>query len=106
MERNTASSQEPGLASIMVPLNLGAGAADRVKLSLSLAERFGCRLIGIAAQDITVPYVGDGTASIEPLLIEQARQAATDDLAKAEATFRSAARHYNGITWRSGIEAS
>lgn len=106
MERNTASSQEPAFASIMVPLNLGAGAADRVKLSLSLAERFGSRLIGIAAQDIVVPYMGDGTASIDELLIEQARQAATDDVAKAEETFRRTAGHYNGIAWRSGIEAS
>lgn len=106
MERNTTSSQESGFASIMVPLNLGVGAADRVKLSLSLAERFGSRLIGIAAQDIVVPYMGDGTASIDELLIEQARQAATDDVAKAEETFRRTASHYNGIAWRCGIEAS
>lgn len=52
MERTAAPSQDSGFASIMVPINLGAGAADRVRLAVSLAERFGSRLIGIAAQEL------------------------------------------------------
>jgi nucleotide-binding universal stress UspA family protein len=104
MPQRTASPQESGFASIMVPLNLGAGAADRVALSLSLAERFGSRLIGIAGQEFIMPYIGDGTVGVDPVLIEQAKEAATEDLAKAEAIFRRVAGHYNDIVWRSGIE--
>lgn len=104
MERTAASSQETGFASIMVPLNLGAGAADRVRLSLSLAERFGSRLIGVAAEDVVVPYMGDGSASVDAMLVEQAKATAAEELVEAEATFRRVAGHYNDIDWRSGVE--
>lgn len=104
MERNTASSQDSGLASIMVPINLGAGAADRVRLALSLAERFGSRLIGIAAQERAVLYLGDGTVTVDAMLVEEATKAAQEDLAKAEAIFRRVAGHYNDIVWRSAID--
>lgn len=104
MERIADAPRESGFASVMVPLNLGAGAADRVRLSLSLAERFGGRLIGIAAQEFVVPYLGDGAVGVDALLIDEARKAAGEDLDKAEAIFRRVAGHYNDIVWRSAIE--
>lgn len=105
MERTAASSPDSGFASIMVPINLGAGAADRVRLSVSLAERFGSRLIGVAAQELAVLFIGDGTVSVDAMLVEEATKAATEDLARAEAIFRRAAGHRDDIAWRSAIAA-
>ena len=99
----TAKSH-PDYASIMVPLNLGSGAADRVKLAASLADRFGSRLIGIAAEDFILPYVGDGLASVDAFLIEESKRAVSEDLARAEAIFRKAADGLKDIVWRSAIE--
>lgn len=101
-----ASSQELGFASVMVPLHLGAGAEDRVKLALSIAERFGSRLIGVAAREFTLPYFGDGTGSVDALLIEEAKKEASEELAKAEARFRHVAGHHNDIAWRCGVETA
>ncbi|MGO4735576.1 universal stress protein [Bosea sp. 2KB_26] len=95
---------QAGYASIMVPLNLGSGAADRVKLAASLADRFGSRLIGIAAEDFILPYVGDGLASVDALLIEESKRAVSADLARAEAIFRKAAGDMKHLVWRSAIE--
>ncbi|WP_186420843.1 universal stress protein [Bosea sp. CS1GBMeth4] len=103
MERTAAPSQDSGFASIMVPINLGAGAADRARLAVSLAERFGSRLIGIAAQELAVLFIGDGTVTVDAMLVEEATKAATEDLARAEAIFRRVAGHRDDIVWRSAV---
>lgn len=92
-------------ASIMVPLDLGEGAADRVELAASLAERFGSRLIGVAAEDYVLPYLGDGFSGVDAILVENAKRAAAEDIAKAETVFRQSAGRLNDIDWRCAIEA-
>lgn len=94
----------PTFASIMVPLNLGPGAEDPVKLAASLADRFGSRLIGIAAETFALPYIGDGLASVDTVLIEESRRTAADNLTKAEALFRKAAGSLKDVHWRSAID--
>lgn len=105
MTLTSAAVRQNAYASVMVPLNLGEGAADRVELAASLAERFGSRLIGIAAEDFVLPYIGDGLASVDAILIEDARRTAAENLAKAEAVFRQTASRLNDIEWRSAIDS-
>lgn len=90
-------------ASIMVALNLGVDAADSVKLASSLAGAFSSRLIGVAAEEVVVPYYGDGAIAIDPAIIEQAKREAAEKLAKAETVFRRAAGTINDIDWRCAI---
>lgn len=103
MTATASTATDTAYASIMVPLNLGAGAEDRVKLAASLAERFKSRLIGIAAEEFAVPYIGEGTASVDAILVDEAKRTAAENLGKAEALFRRNAGSLNDIDWRSAI---
>lgn len=103
MSATASTTNDTTYASIMVPLNLGAGAEDRVKLAASLAERFKSRLIGIAAEEVVIPYVGEGTASVDAMLFEQAERTASEDIAKAETLFRRHAGNLNDIDWRCAL---
>lgn len=103
MSATASAATDTAYASIMVPLNLGVGAEDRVKLAASLAERFKSRLIGIAAEEFVVPYVGEGTASVDAILIEEAKRTAAENIAKAETLFRRNAGSLNDIDWRCAI---
>ena len=48
------------ISNVMVSVDLGAAAADRVQLAAGLAERFEARLIGVAARPVLAPMpVGD-----------------------------------------------
>lgn len=90
-------------ASIIVTLNLGVDAADSVKLASSLASTFSSRLIGVAAEEVVMPYYGDGAITIDPAIIEQAKREVAEKLAKAETVFRRAAGTINDIDWRCAI---
>lgn len=103
MSATASAATDTAYASIMVPLNLGAGAEDRVKLAAALAERFKSRLIGIAAEEFVVPYIGEGTASVDAILIEDAKRTAAENIAKAETLFRRNAGSLNDIDWRCAI---
>jgi nucleotide-binding universal stress UspA family protein len=103
MQTHAGAGTKAGYASIMVPLHLGADATDRVTLAAGLAERFGSRLIGIGAEDFALPYAADATASVEALLIDEAKRTAQDNLQKAERAFRAAAHHLADIEWRSAM---
>lgn len=100
----SATATGTSIASIMVPLNLGGGAEDRVKLAASLAERFKSRLIGIAAEEFIVPYVGEGTASIDAILIEEAKRKASENVASAETLFRRNTGALKDVEWRCAID--
>lgn len=104
MTLTTTAARQATYASIMVPLNLGEGAEDRVKLAASLADRFGSRLIGIAGEELVLPYLGDGLSGMDATLIEDSRRTAAEDLAKAETVFRRAAGAINDVDWRCAIE--
>lgn len=100
----TPAATQPGrYASIMVPLNLGEGARDLVKLAASLADRLGSRLIGIAGEEFVLPYIGDGLSGVDATLVEDARRVAAENLAKAETAFRGAAGELKDIDWRCTI---
>lgn len=104
MQTQAAAGARAGYASIMVPLHLGTGATDRVAVAAGLAQRFGSRLIGIGAEDFALPYAADATASVEALLIDEAKQTAQDNLQKAERAFRAAALHLADVEWRSAMQ--
>jgi len=104
MTSAAGSAPQGGYASIMVPLNLGEGAEDRVKLAASLAHGFGSRLIGIAAEELVLPYMGDGMSGVDATLIEDARRTAAENLGKAKALFHQAAEPLGDIDWRCAID--
>jgi nucleotide-binding universal stress UspA family protein len=85
------------LASIMVSLDLGSAAPERVRLAASLAERFEADLTGVAARKIP----GPGAASdIQEAQVRYAEEEArlSEDLASARAVFEGNA----GIKVRTG----
>src|SRR5688572_6704065 len=87
-------------ARVMVPVDLGPSAADRIKLSGSLADQLGSVVIGIAAQQPFVPTYGDGYVANATLIeSEQSRVAA--DLIDVERVFREACGNRKGVEWRS-----
>ena len=87
----------------MVCLDLSSSAEDRVALAATLASRFGSRLIGIAAEEAALPYLEDGLAAARSILVENARTAAMEELARAETNFRRGAGHLPDIEWRSSF---
>jgi hypothetical protein len=85
------SSNIRNFASIMVCVGPSNDAENRVALAVSLASRFGSRLIGVAAEEAAIPYLEDGLGTARPILVENARKAAMEDLGQAEANFRRGA---------------
>jgi nucleotide-binding universal stress UspA family protein len=80
-------------------MDLDAGTEKRAKLAASLADRFGSRLIGIAARPIAKPPV----PGIE-IIIELEQEEASQELSRAEASFRKAAGTRNGLEWRQAYD--
>jgi len=92
----------PSCTSIMVAVDPGANAANRVRLAAELADRFSARLIGVGAESILLPLFGpDPTLTTKVLKMEEAR--VREDLRQAEKIFRREAGKRNRIEWRSGI---
>jgi len=98
------TSSTRNFASIMVCVGLSSRAENRVALAASLASRFGSRLIGIAAEEAAVPYLEDGLGAAQPILVENARNDAMEDLAQAETNFRRGVGSLPDIEWRWNIE--
>lgn len=92
-------------SSIMVHLDLGAGAENRVTLAAGIADRFDAHLIGVAAAEPWPPVSGDPGMGMDPTIIDAHRQMVEEDIAAAEALFRRAAGTANDVEWRTG-EAS
>ncbi|MFN3672400.1 MAG: universal stress protein [Bosea sp. (in: a-proteobacteria)] len=105
----TATSQgamRARYASIMAPVNLGTGAEATIRLAAGLASRFSARLIGVAAEDIVLPYYGDSVAAMDAILIEDARKAAAEHIEQAETLFRRVAAGGPVLDWRAAVDAS
>lgn len=100
-----SAAQPLGIGALLTPVHLGDGAEATIRFAAGLAKALSCRLVGVGAAEIDLPYYGDGTGMVDALLIENARTALAEDLAKAEALFRQAA---NGVAvdWRGAVEAS
>src|SRR3954454_22550258 len=79
-------------ASVMVPVDPSPTAVHRIKLASSLADRFGARLIGVAALSF-----------VEAQIMEDDRRGVGEGLAEAQAVFRHAAGARNSIEWRSAV---
>jgi nucleotide-binding universal stress UspA family protein len=103
MSVTASTANDTAYASIMVPLNLGVGAEDLVKLAVSLAERFKSRLIGVAAEDFVVPYIAEGTARVDAILVEDAKRKAAENIGKAETLFQRSAASLNDRDWRCAV---
>ena len=90
------------LASIMVSVDLGPAAADRVQLSASLAKRFETELIGVASRQASPPAgARDILSAIQVSDVEKAR--ANQDLEQARAIFERNAESLVRASWRSDL---
>lgn len=91
-------------ASIMVAVDLSAGARERVHLAGHLADDFRARLIGVAAEEASyaVPPVGPIPASAYALAANN--ELILNDLKRAHAVFEAAAGGRSRVEWRSNLD--
>ncbi|KQP72703.1 universal stress protein UspA [Methylobacterium sp. Leaf111] len=90
------------ISNVMVSLDLGAAAADRVQLSASLAERFDATLTGVAARQVpALIAVSDVRESERIYEIEDRR--AREQLAEARAVFLREAGRGIRTAWRAAL---
>jgi len=88
------------ISNIMVSVDLGAAAADRVQLAAGLAARFGAKLTGVAARPVLGPMpVGDMLEVERVWAIEE--RLADEQLAAAKALFEREAGAAPRTDWRS-----
>lgn len=90
--------------SIMVGLDLGSHSPGRVRVAASLADRFGARLIGVAARQPDYPRGYGETVMLGGYGTEEIRKLALDDLAGAERSFLEAAGSSGPREWRSDLK--
>ena len=90
-------------ASIMVSLDLGPNVAARVKLAAELAERFGARLLGIAARQLAVAVAAE-VPFAAGAIIEEDQRSVSDELGQIERAFRDAIGSHGRIGFRSGFD--
>ncbi|MBP31840.1 universal stress protein [Methylobacterium sp.] len=91
-------------ASLMVAVDDGLHAAQRVRLAADLAHRLGTRLVGVAACVPDYPRGYGETAVPMGSAIEDIRQAALTRLAGFEQIFREAACRSDRVEWRSDLD--
>lgn len=104
MPQTKPTAEARRYAGLIAPVHLGAGAEETLRLANSLAQTLSCRLIGVAARDIDLPYYGDGTVMTNALLAENARAAVMEELARAEGLFRRTVEGNLDVEWRSAIQ--
>lgn len=88
------------ISNIMVSVDLGAAAADRVQMAAGLAERFEARLTGVAARPILGPMPVGDMLEVERVWAAEERLA-DDQLAEAKALFERKAGQAPRTEWRS-----
>jgi len=91
-------------ASIMVAVDDGLHAAQRVRLAADLAHRLGTRLVGAAACQPDYPRGYGETAVPMGTAIEDIRQVALATLGDFEQVFREAASRCDRVEWRSDLD--
>ncbi len=103
MSNPLMTAQPLGIGTLLVPVHLGAGCEHTILFAARLAKVLSCRLIGLGADQIELPYYGDSAGMVDAVVVENGRAVLLEDLAKAEALFRSAA---DGVAheWRGAIE--
>jgi nucleotide-binding universal stress UspA family protein len=90
------------ISNIMVSLDLGAAAADRVQLAAGIAERFEATLTGVAAQQVTSMIPIENIDEAERLFEIEDRRA-NERLAEARALFEREAGERVRTAWRSAL---
>ena len=100
MQNGNANISTSNYASIMVAVDLGPAAVDRVKLAGRLADRFSSHLIGVAAKAIPTPMYFETGVGTGPSIMELAEKRANEEFAQAEKLFRDAVAMRNSIEWR------
>ena len=101
---NARSTAQPlGFGAILTPVHLGSGAEATIRFAAKLARCLSCRLVGTGADQLDLPYFGDGTGVVDAVLVENARAVVQENLAKASALFHRAA---DGVVleWRDAVE--
>jgi nucleotide-binding universal stress UspA family protein len=104
MSEVRSTAQPLGFGTLLTPVHLGAGADATVRFAARLARCLSCRLIGTGADQLELPYYGDGAGMVDAVLVENARAVMEEDLAKAQALFREAAEGV-ALDWRSAVDA-
>ncbi|KPF71403.1 hypothetical protein IP69_06525 [Bosea sp. AAP35] len=88
----------------MTPVNLGVDCACCISFAAALAKRFQALLIGVAAEDYAVSeFGGEMGLAMEAAVGDEAERQLSDNLMRAEQTFRRAAGTGLRIEWRSGV---
>ena len=88
------------ISNVMVSVDFGAAAADRVQLAAGLAERLGSKLTGVAGRPILGPIpVGDVLEAERSWAAEE--RLAEEDLAAAKALFEREAAAAQAKAWKS-----
>ncbi len=90
-------------AGLLTPVHLGPGAEATIRFAAALAGAWSCRLIGVAADEIELPYFGDSAGVIDAVLVENARAVVDENLIKAEALFRRCADAVD-VEWRCAVD--
>lgn len=90
----------PSYASVMAHIDLSSSAAARARLAASLADSFGARIIGVAAEQMLMPIVGEAGMGAD----WESRRVA-EDLEAAHGTFLKAVGSRNNVEWRACVGA-
>lgn len=92
-----------GFATVMAQFDLGPYAEARGRLALDLADRFGARFVGVAAEPALAPSVADFEALGVQASAEEERRFIEQDLAVAKKAFEAVTAGRNDVEWRGGI---
>ncbi|MGU3340761.1 universal stress protein [Methylobacterium mesophilicum] len=92
------------IANIMVAVDLGAHARDRVRLAAHLADDFQGRLIGVAAEMPDYSWAPAGPTPGGAYGYPSIQEAVLDDLKQAHAAFQEATAGCSRTEWRSKLE--
>ena len=103
MPRSDRTPAPSAYASLMVPMDLAPHSERRASLAVGLADRFGSRLIGVAAQQIIPPMYFESPTAGTPSIVEIEQCRIAEELGKAEAAFRRAAGRHNLVEWRQAV---
>ena len=90
------------ISNVMVSLDLGAAAADRVQLAAGIAERFEATLTGVAALQIPGPIVVNDVREADRIYEIDYRRA-NEHLAEAKAVFEREADRGVRTSWRAAL---
>jgi nucleotide-binding universal stress UspA family protein len=90
------------ISNVMVSLDLGAAAADRVQLATGIAGRFEARVIGVAARQVPALIAVNDVREAERIYKIEDRRA-NEHLAEAKALFEREADRGVRTAWRAAL---